>query len=79
MSSYSFKESLKSFFGKVLKQSDSQQKQLISLHKQLQDSYKKLGDYIIKLEEKVNQKVRELLDAKLDPLADLSIDKRVKA
>lgn len=79
MSSYTFKESLKSFFDKVLKQSDSQQKQLISLHKQLQDSYKKLGDYIIKLEEKVNQKVRELLDAKLDPLADLSIDKRVKA
>ncbi len=56
---------------KVLKQSDSQHKQLITLHKQLQDSYAELDEYRMKLEEKVNEKVRELLDAKLDPLTKI--------
>jgi diguanylate cyclase (GGDEF)-like protein len=56
---------------KVLKQSDSQQKQLITLHKKLQNAYVELDEYRMNLEEKVNEKVKELLEAKHDPLTKL--------
>jgi diguanylate cyclase (GGDEF)-like protein len=56
---------------KVLKQSDNQQKQLITLHKKLKDAYVELDEYRMNLEEKVNQKVKELLEAKHDSLTKL--------
>ena len=56
---------------KVLKQSDNQQRQLISLNKELKDAYRELDDYRERLEEKVEKKVKELLEAKHDTLTKL--------
>jgi diguanylate cyclase (GGDEF)-like protein len=61
----------KSRLEKTLRQSDTQQKQLITLHKELKDAYSELDEYRLNLEAKVDQKVRELLEAKHDTLTKL--------